>query len=164
MADVKVNIYEYAKRYGSRPATPRGGSISRLVRSITSRIMRSRYWQSPSDPAWREHKSLARSITSRIMRSRYWQSPRDPAWREHKSAGAKHNKSHYAKPILAVAQRPHHKEYSLRKLLRILGLLLTAKATAYGGLPNPDERFAFHEGFKNSYCASSAEDAHFKSL
>ena len=55
MADVKVNIYEYAKRYGSRPATPRGGSISRLARSIT-----------------------------------------------------KHNKSHYAKPILAVAPRPHH--------------------------------------------------------
>ena len=136
MADVKVNIYEYAKRYGSRPATPRGGSISRLARSITSRIMRSRYWQSPGDPAWREHKS----------------------------AGAKHNKLHYVKPILAVASRPHHKEYSLRKLLRILGLLLTAKATAYGGLPNPDERFAFHEGFKNSYCASSAEDAHFKSL
>ena len=49
MADVKVNIYEYAKRYDSRPATPRGGSISRLARSITSRIMRSRYWQSPSD-------------------------------------------------------------------------------------------------------------------
>ena len=33
MADVKVNIYEYAKRYGIRPATPRGGSISRLERS-----------------------------------------------------------------------------------------------------------------------------------
>ena len=51
----------------------------------------------------------------------------------------------------------HHKEYSLNYLLRRLRII----ASRESGVPppNPDERFAFHEGFRNSlYVQTTQKD------